>query len=184
MIVLKKFHIANENIQLEVLLKEYLDSADYPLFTWPASLLLAAFLGADQSIVRGKVVLELGAGTALPAFTCGKLDAKKVIITERVDQSEMLQAIEEGIQLNALQHICTLQPLTWGFIPLPDHADHNTSEKVDMILGADVFYNTEDFDSILLTVFRYFVVNPSCVFYTTYQERRSVHSYHCHVFHA
>lgn len=171
MIILKTYHITTIAREYEILIKEHLDSSEYSLFTWPSSLLLAAFLASDATIVRGKRVVELGAGTALPSLLCGKLGASQVLITEREDQPEMLHMIQEGIQLNGLDK-CEVKGITWGMKSLTSDVSYYEAESVDVVLGADVFYSSEDFDRLLLTVFRYMVLNNQCVFYTTYQERR------------
>eukprot|EP01125_Pyxidicula_operculata_P003545 TRINITY_DN1459_c0_g1_i2.p1 TRINITY_DN1459_c0_g1~~TRINITY_DN1459_c0_g1_i2.p1 ORF type:complete len:137 (+),score=24.11 TRINITY_DN1459_c0_g1_i2:326-736(+) len=47
-------------------------------------------------------------------------------------------------------------------------------KPVDIILGADIFYdNSEVFDDILATVDFFFKQNPTCKFITTYQNRSS-----------
>ena len=48
---------------------------------------------------------------------------------------------------------------------------------VDIILGADVFYSSEDFDDVLRIVANIISrssKNQDVIFYTTYQERRLV----------
>ena len=172
MIIWKLLHIAKAKHTVEVRLKELLDSSDYAIFTWPSALLLAAFFVANPSIVHDRRIIELGAGTALPSVICGKLGAKKVIATERGEQTEMLQVIEEEFQLNQVDCICHSRPLTWGMLPLPTESHEIEKDTFDVIIGADVFYSSEDFDRLLLTVLHFFIINPKCVFYTTYQERR------------
>jgi len=42
----------------------------------------------------------------------------------------------------------------------------------DIILGADLFYDSSDFDNILASVNFFIENNPASIFLTTYQERR------------
>eukprot|EP00117_Sycon_ciliatum_P005696 scpid64853/ scgid9534/ Methyltransferase-like protein 23 len=53
-----------------------------------------------------------------------------------------------------------------------------TLPPVDIILGADCFYDQKDYENIIVTVSFLLERNPSCRFWTTYQERVSSHSIH------
>jgi predicted nicotinamide N-methyase len=142
---------------------ERLDSDEYSIFTWPSSLLLALYLISVAKEIKGRTILELGAGTALPSILCGTLLAEKVYVSDRALEVDILDNIREIIQLNKLGSVQVL-PFDWG-----NAFPHS---GVDIILGADVFYSSEDFDKILFTVYSIFAQNPNAVFYATYQMRR------------
>jgi predicted nicotinamide N-methyase len=154
---------------------EKLDDGNYPIFTWPCSVLLSAYLFHQKHTQNPAVILdhttsiiELGSGTALPSLLCSKLGVRHCYITERSDQPDMLQHIEESIDLNKVQTNSTVVPLTWGYHAYERFEDIPT---VDLILGADIFYSDEDFDSILFNVFQLMVKNPRAIFLSSYQQR-------------
>lgn len=156
---------------LEVVLLEIVDSNGQSVFAWPSAFVLALYLTSSVNLVLNKSVIELGAGNALPSIVSGKLGCRQITITDRLD-TEMQNLIHSTIVTNNLQDIATAVPLVWG------SGDSTIYQSTfDVILGADLFYSTEDFDSVLLTVHRIFIKNPSAIFLTTYQERR----YYCHI---
>jgi protein-lysine N-methyltransferase EEF2KMT len=69
------------------------------LRTWEASLRLAHYLFQHTSLVKGKTVLELGAGTGFLSLFCSTvLSAKRVIATDYLEQ--ILDSMRENIRLN------------------------------------------------------------------------------------
>jgi hypothetical protein len=51
---------------------------------------------------------------------------------------------------------------------------------IDIILGADVFYSSEDFEFVIALIDQFMSKNSKTIFYTTYQERstrRSISPY-------
>jgi len=59
--------------------------------------------------------------------------------------------------------------LSWGRIPVP--VLYGSYAMPDLIVGADLFYNSYDIDAILATIAPVFSSNPECVFLVSYQER-------------
>lgn len=167
MIIRKTYHLANsEGGVIRPTVIEFVDENELSVFTWPSALMLATFIYSNRTLMEGKNCLELGAGTALPSTVAGLRGAKSVIVSDRSTEPAMMKNIQKVIALNSLQHVCTAYPLDWGATTvLP---------AVDIVLGADVLYSTEAFDSVLLTFVSCLCKNPCAVFYTTYQERRYV----------
>ena len=116
---------------------------------WPAGLVLAKYLEigvtAQALEVQDKTVLELGAGLGLTAMVAATLGAKQVFATEHPSCMDWLLK-----NVNYNQFIGPrLKPLAldWGERVgegLPP------STKVDLILGADLFYEAK-LHGILLT---------------------------------
>jgi predicted nicotinamide N-methyase len=155
-----------------VYLLEDLDSLEYPIATWPSSLLLAGFVVQNVSLFRGKTILELGAGTSLPSLLCAHqaVGAAKVLVSERPDEPDLHSLIQKGIDLNLCSHICTVTSLDWHrFKP-----SHFINLPIDIILGADVFYCDEDFTSLFSMLNELFECNPQALFITSYHIRRLV----------
>lgn len=109
--------------------------------------------------------MEIGAGTALPSIVAGFCGARSVVITERAEP-ETIDVILSTVSMNKLESICTVQSLDWGSTCMG-----GTVEEMDVILGADLFYSSEHFDSILQTMAELLSRNPNAVFITAYQER-------------
>src|SRR5690554_5300785 len=105
------------------------------MFVWPSAVLMGCLLTHLGSELRGKSVLEIGAGVGLPAVLASKIGASKVIACERPDA---LAAIE-NLALNLCENCamqtqagnCTAVAYAWGS-ELPDAVD-----SVDFLLGSD-----------------------------------------------
>ena len=64
---------SSSGMKIEVKIQEVYSPTEN-IFTWPASLILSSFLLANYAeLVRGKCLLELGAGVGLPAIVAAKL---------------------------------------------------------------------------------------------------------------
>jgi predicted nicotinamide N-methyase len=102
----------------------------YGTMLWPASLALAHELVARADQLRGKRVLELGAGTGVPGIVAASLGAKVL----QVDRSEAaLHLCRINAQRNGTTH-AEAREAEWEAF----HSD----EPFDFILGADVLYVT------------------------------------------
>lgn len=156
-----------------VLVWEDLQSIECPIATWPASLVLAAYIAQNHHQFRGKRICELGAGTALPSVLCARpsVGATAVFATERPEETDLLQLIQRTIQLNDCSPRCFVLPLDWrcsDTLPI-----ELCSESIDVILGADVFYCDDDFSMLFRLVHRLFMCNPQAIFITSYQVRQA-----------
>jgi predicted nicotinamide N-methyase len=104
------------------------DRLPYGVMLWPASIALAHDVLARAGHLRGKRVLELGAGTGIPGIIAGSLGARVV----QVDRSDVaLHVCRLNIERNCTQGV-ELQKSDWNQF----HSD----EQFDLILGADVLY--------------------------------------------
>lgn len=166
MIWRKTCFIQSNTATIQAILIEIASSNNQSVFTWPSSLLLALYLVSNPNLVANSSVIEIGAGNALPSIVAGKIGCKHLTISDRSD-TEVQSIINHTILANSLQDIAKAVPLPWGSW---DNEVYET--PFDVILGADVFYSTEDFDSVLLTVLQLFEKNPEAIFVSSYQERR------------
>ncbi|XP_059281124.1 uncharacterized protein LOC132034760 isoform X2 [Lycium ferocissimum] len=123
---------------------------EYGLFVWPCSIILAEYIWQQRSRFTGANVVELGAGTSLPGLVAAKVGAD-VTLTDDSNRSEV-------------------HGLTWGvwdtqtFCLCPN-----------IILGADVLYDSCAFDDLFATVAFLLQSCPSSVFITTYHNRSGHH---------
>jgi predicted nicotinamide N-methyase len=117
------------------------------LRTWEAALLLASFLVSKEgsAIVRGRKVLELGAGTGMLSILCAKhLGVSDIVATD--GDEAVVDAIKTNVFLNELDSTKPSQAdvqtaaLKWGR-PVDGSTfseDYGISGVPDVVLGADV----------------------------------------------
>lgn len=105
----------------------------YGVVLWPAAIALAHDLAARAAELRGRRVLELGAGTGLPGIVAASLGAS-VVQTDRLELA--LGVCRENAARNgvvdgphAVEH------------RVGDWTDWSDTDRYDWILGADVMYS-------------------------------------------
>ncbi|GFP98712.1 methyltransferase-like protein 23 [Phtheirospermum japonicum] len=138
---------------------------DYGLFVWPSSTILAEYVWQQKTRFSGANVVELGAGTSLPGLVAAKVGAD-VTLTDY--SSEVLDNIRRACNLNNLN--CRVLGLSWGVWDEPLF-----SLRPNIILGADVFYDSSYFDDLFATVTFLLQKCPDSVFITTYHNRSGHH---------
>ncbi|XP_069769165.1 histone-arginine methyltransferase METTL23, partial [Narcine bancroftii] len=107
----------------------------------------------------------IGAGASLPGIVAAKCDAR-VILSDCAEFQNCLDNCQRSCLINDLEDVPVIG-LTWGHIS-PELVQ---LPQIDIILGSDVFYEPEDFEDVLTTIFYLMQKNPHAVFWTTYQER-------------
>ncbi|KAK3064261.1 hypothetical protein LTS18_008780 [Coniosporium uncinatum] len=129
--------------------------------TWEASLRLAYYLSAEGSdFIRGRSVLELGAGAGLLSIICGRLlGAQQVLSTD--GNPEVVVSIQRNIALNRPtpedyreEHVHA-RHLDWTELSsLEDTLSLSPQGKTkyDTIIGADITYNKDYFVPLVQTI--------------------------------
>ncbi|PKU84123.1 methyltransferase-like protein 23 [Dendrobium catenatum] len=140
---------------------------NYGMFVWPCSIILAEYVWQQRSRFAGKKLVELGAGTSLPGLVAAKIGAD-VTLTDDLHKPEVLENMRRICNLNKLD--CKILGLTWGEWDAPLF-----ELQPDIILGADVFYNSTDFDDLFATVTFLLQNSQGTVFITTYHNRSGHH---------
>jgi predicted nicotinamide N-methyase len=106
------------------------DRLPYGAMLWPASIALAQELLTDAEALRGRRVLEIGAGTGIPGIVAATLGARVL----QIDRSEI-----------AL-HLCARNKernrATTAEVRDADWDTFESDTQFDLILGADVLYAT------------------------------------------
>lgn len=168
-LISKHVTIESINIKVDVIIKEFFTTKAQNIFTWPASYLLASYIVANgRCLFNDKRIVEIGSGTGLPSIVAASFaQAKSCILTERDDEPKVLNNLNDIITMNNVDTICRTMPLSWG--PISDNKLKYL--ECDYVFGADVFYLTEDFNNIFLTVASIMTMNENTIFLTTYQER-------------
>jgi predicted nicotinamide N-methyase len=114
------------------------------LRTWEAALHLGNYLCANQDrLIRGKSILELGAGTGYVSILCAKhLQATHTIATDGSD--DVVASLSTNFYLNDLQDSTLIEgkELKWGQALIGgEHPEWNGGRKIDVVLGADLTYD-------------------------------------------
>lgn len=100
----------------------------YGFILWESAVALAEWLAAEPAIVRGKQVLELGAGVGLPGVVAQRLGGT---VTQTDYQVDSLTLCQWNVLQNKLA--TTIFQADWR------HWQHNV--RYDTILAADILYD-------------------------------------------
>jgi predicted nicotinamide N-methyase len=114
------------------------DLCPYFGILWPSAVGLSNFLGEHPELVRGKSVLELGAGLGLPSLVARHLGGE-VLATDYHPQAE-------EYFLRNCRHssvTCTYERLNW-------RTGARAGEQFDLVLGSDVLYESKHPGEIVL----------------------------------
>ncbi|KAM5273798.1 histone-arginine methyltransferase METTL23 isoform 1-T1 [Ctenodactylus gundi] len=108
---------------------------------------------------------RIGAGVSLPGILAAKCGAE-VTLSDSTELPHCLEICQQSCQMNHLPHV-RVMGLTWGrisqeLLALPPQ---------DIILASDVFFEPEDFEDILTTVYFLMQKNPKVCLWSTYQVR-------------
>jgi EEF1A N-terminal glycine/lysine methyltransferase len=142
---------------------------------WNGSRIVSEFFEADPSRVRGKSVLELGAGAGLPSLVCGFLGAKKVVVTDFPD-ADLVANMQKNVYecdevLKAEGRISrTITPLgfVWGADPAsllaqltgkdsghpnPESlSEEANAPKFDVLILADLLFRHSEHGKLVKTL--------------------------------
>ena len=152
---------------LDVVIPEQL-AASYGLYIWPCSPVLSWYLWLHQDELRGKNVLELGAGTSLPGLLCSKLGAEHVWLSDDATAPNILSNCEEAVRLNELKDKVSVIGITWGSF---DADVLNFENTLDYIIGSDLFFDPEVFEPLCVTLSFLLKRNPGAQVFISVQER-------------
>ncbi|KAF9482842.1 hypothetical protein BDN70DRAFT_874423 [Pholiota conissans] len=125
-------------------------------YLWNAALALASFLDSNVDLFKGRCVLELGAGGALPSIVAAKLGARKVVVTDYPDAS-LVQNMSYNVSKNTTKEESSrvaVQGYIWGHAvkPLLDDLPSNVDPKLfDVIILSDLIFNHSQHDAMLKT---------------------------------
>jgi predicted nicotinamide N-methyase len=121
-------------------------STDYDLtgqVLWPVSVLLGHYLASTSGShrIRGRSVVELGAGTGLPGLVAAKTGAAKVAVTD--GNPVVLDLLSQNVSTLRRQHessSCELaaQQCVWGDRTHCHRLLRKMDDVVDVVVAADV----------------------------------------------
>ncbi|XP_078465087.1 protein N-lysine methyltransferase METTL21A isoform X2 [Lampetra planeri] len=114
---------------------------------WDAAVVLATYLELGAVEVKGKRVLELGAGTGLVGIVAALLGASSVSITDR---APVLGFIQENVDANlgaGERSRVAVRELSWG-----EGLGAWAPGGHELVLGADIVYVRDTFPALLATL--------------------------------
>ncbi|KAJ9151240.1 Protein N-terminal and lysine N-methyltransferase EFM7 [Pleurostoma richardsiae] len=115
---------------------------------WNGSRVIAHYFEASPELVRGRTVLELGAGAGLPSIVCAVLGARRVVVTDypdpdlvqtmwrNIDECALVPKEEDGRPRDA---VIAADGFVWGAdaAPLLAHLGQHPSSREGSEPGAD-----------------------------------------------
>ena len=110
-------------------------------------------------------MLELGAGTALSGLLLAKLGCS-VTLSDSVTLPHCVKNCKEAVRLNSLEDRVQVVPLSWGLVTSKLLQFRN---KLDWVIGSDLFFDPEVFESLIVTVKWLLDNNQGCQFLCTVQ---------------
>ncbi|KAK3349898.1 nicotinamide N-methyltransferase-like protein [Lasiosphaeria hispida] len=130
---------------------------------WNGARVVAAHFEASPDLVRGRSVLELGAGAGLPSIVAAALGAAKVVMTDFPDP-DLLQTMWRNISGCALipragedDGPCIADGYVWGAAPahLLAHLGGSSepdTKKFDILILADLLFRHSEHHSLLRSI--------------------------------
>lgn len=133
--------------------------------TWEAALHLGSYLLTDsgRDLVKGKSILELGAGTGFLAILCAKhLGARHVTTTD--GDEGVVEYLEENLTLNGIsdEDLVMARTLWWGEELKGTWVEHAcSSHPYDVVIGADITYDKVAIAALVQTLRHLFQMRPN-----------------------
>ncbi|KAH9893797.1 putative methyltransferase-domain-containing protein [Xylariomycetidae sp. FL2044] len=133
--------------------------------TWEAALHLGSYLltRTGSGLVRGKDVLELGAGTGFLSILCAKyLRARHVTTTD--GDGGVVETLQENLELNGLadQGLVRTNTLWWGEDLRGTWVEEDCNVcPYDVVIGADITYDKEAIVALVATIKHLFEMRPA-----------------------
>lgn len=124
---------------------------------WEAAIVLASYLLNMPSDIKGKNVLELGAGTGLTGIVAALLNAN-VTLTDQFEALKPLY-INTKKNLNSNLHFYQVKELSWGE-KLKTAWAH---ESYDYIIGADLVYIESALSALVATLEHFMEINRNLI---------------------
>lgn len=137
-------------------------------YLWNAGRVISSYLESHPELVRGKKVLELGAGAGLPSLVCAHLEAKCVVVTDYPDAAlienlkrnieSFKNEIKETKKVDDVKSSIVVEGHCWGedCQNILNHVEAFDGEKpgFDILVLADLLFNHSEHGKLLDTVQR------------------------------
>jgi len=129
---------------------------------WPGTTYLCKFILGDEGreLIRGKSILEIGAGNGLPSFLCAQAGAAEVVVTDgdATEVAMLKKSVAKGYVVHSsssggAETECRFQPklLWWGY-PAGEKQMPEKRRSFDVMLACEVCYNPNDVQLVADTI--------------------------------
>ncbi|KAG2387428.1 hypothetical protein C9374_001760 [Naegleria lovaniensis] len=163
------FNIEQSDFEVKVrLLGDHILWGNY---LWNASKCLSQHFYENQHLIKDKTVVELGAAGGLPSLTCGKLGAKKVVITD-IGHEDLIDNLKKNVELNFGEN-CThveVRPHAWGEKLEETFGVGEKKETFDVIILSDLLFNHICHHQLLDSC--EYLSHPNTIIYVSYTHHR------------
>ncbi|POR31818.1 Protein-lysine N-methyltransferase EEF2KMT [Tolypocladium paradoxum] len=143
------------------------------LRTWEAALHLGQYLCLNPSVVAGKHILELGAGTGYLSILCAKhLASAHALASDGSD--DVVNNLADNFFLNHLQDSSGISPMDvkWGHALVGTEEERwNGGQPVDVVVGADITYDRSVVPALVGTLADLFRLYPRVEMYISATQR-------------
>ena len=134
---------------------------------WPAAPLLSYFLLTKygQDIIKGRNIVELGAGVGVPGLICAQF-APFVVLTDHNPASLRLLAQNAAINQQSCLTNVSVASLDWDSqVPM------DLVSKFDIVIGADLVFSTLVVTSLFSTAKNLLASHPAALFILSHVSR-------------
>ncbi|XP_060922914.1 protein N-lysine methyltransferase METTL21A [Limanda limanda] len=148
--LLSKFHSASAEFQFRshrVTVSQDWRTHGVAAVLWDAAVVLSVFMEQGGALdLKGKRVIELGAGTGLVGIVAALLGAE-VTVTDRAPALDLLSSNVKSNLPPGCEGSATVSELTWG-----QGLERFPPGGFDLVLGADIVYLEDTFVPLLETL--------------------------------
>ncbi|XP_060208528.1 uncharacterized protein LOC132635932 [Lycium barbarum] len=138
------------SFKIKVLSKEYQHTCKSTgLMLWESARLMASVLAANQTIVSGRSVLELGCGCAGICSMVAATSANLVVATD--GDTKALDLLNQNLALNLQPPTLITKKLEWGNRDDVESIKRLNDTGFDVIIGTDVTYVAEAVSPLFAT---------------------------------
>lgn len=119
---------------------------------WDCAYVFSNFISSEKvrKLLKNKAILEVGSGTGLCGLIAACAESKKVYLTDRIENLNILQKNFELNKDSLNSEVC-ITDLNWNYI-----VDFKKiTEGIDIIIASDIIYHGVNYESII-NLFDYF----------------------------
>lgn len=116
---------------------------------WNAGVFFADYIDANPELCKGKRVLELGCGAALPSMICALQGAANVVASDYPEDS-IINKLQSNISRNVIGSNILAQGYLWG-ADVKRLLEANENERFDVIILSDLIFNHSEHRKLLKT---------------------------------
>jgi len=125
---------------------------------WNSAFLLSNLMISKkcEKLMKNKTILEIGSGTGICGIFASLTGAKKVYLTDREENLDILFCNYELNKDQIKKKNCDIliKPLDWNYYP----SFKNINDKIDLIIASDIIYHGLNFNKIIEMI-KYFSLN-------------------------